>query len=666
MWIDDFFELLYSNDSKKIENAYELKNQKIPDFLYKYKSIDENGYTFDLLENDLIYLSDANNLNDLYEGEFFYDELAVFDALLDKYNFFNRFFEKSNLGHKERKKILMSENPYLELQKFIYETDPLVNRDIPLDEFKNKSQQIVIDLMKNAFQEGNVFGKKNTFLTCFSKKHDLILMWSYYTDSNKGICIQYDIKNYKRFVSRSCYPIKYEDGYDYTEELSNMKENMYKLMHDPYLKKETVWQHEKEWRILFNHEILLRSTIKLGDKHFLKLPKPIAIYMGKRIDPENEQKIMEICKNREISLYKMEKDNRRAKLYETEVLKFSEKNWQDELFVMESIKNKTCKSLIRNYFYYSRSIADIERGFSRIINAFNDLTKEDIQFFLDELLFKNDIFPTLYPYYYNVLLFLIKLYDCGSFNNIKTNDGVSLCENLESWIGYCISSFNDKKIVRYMIFFERLFMRFYNRYLLLNEEEKKFYDKKLPEFKLNNKYVSLFEEDLIEGVMYMHPFTTEDRTELVRDNILNNLQTLIDLFYENGEFDEKSCYKKYFYFKSLVRKIENDSEEWYNEILEGSERYLPIIYSSLFNEFCDFQLQASCSVLMRNKNIFQLLSDRDKHLFEVLGKINNAQHIAGFVNECCKELCLNLKYMVSKEVIKKYFNPKNNPYALLS
>lgn len=198
-------------------------------------------------------------------------------------------------------------------------------------------------------------------------------MWSHYTDSNKGICIKYDIKDYENFIMQACYPIKYEDGYDYTEELSNIKENMYKLMFDPYLRKETVWSYEKEWRILFNHELLLRSTIKIGEKYFLKLPKPTAIYLGKRVAPENKQKIIDICNNREISLYQMEKDFRRAKLYETEILKFSERNCKDKLFIVESIKNKTCKSLIRNYFYYSRSIADIEKGFTRIINSFNDL-----------------------------------------------------------------------------------------------------------------------------------------------------------------------------------------------------------------------------------------------------------------------------------------------------
>ena len=131
-------------------------------------------------------------------------------------------------------------------------------------------------------------------------------------------------------------------------------------MFDPYLRKETLWSYEKEWRILFNHELLLRSAIKIGEKYFLKLPKPSAIYLGKRIAAENKEKIIDICKKREISLYQMEKDTRKAKLYETEILKYSEEYLENELFIVESIKNKTCKSLIRDYFYYSKRIGDIK------------------------------------------------------------------------------------------------------------------------------------------------------------------------------------------------------------------------------------------------------------------------------------------------------------------
>lgn len=401
---------------------------------------------------------------------------------------------KFNINQKEQ--IKNSKNPYLETMKFIYETDSNINREISFNEFNNDLSNIFLSISDDIFKKKNITSKENTYLTCFSENHDIKLMWAHYTDNNKGICIKYNIKDYE-YLMHVCYPIKYEDGYDYTEELSNFKEHVYKLAFDPYLRKETDWSYEKEWRLLFNHKIFLRNVLKIGDKYFLKLPKPSAVFLGKRINSENKRKIFDICKKREISLYQMEKDSREAKLYEIEILKYSDKSSEDELFIVESIKNKTCKSLIRAYFYYPslRSI-DIEKRFSKVIDSFNKLTDEEIQFFLDELLFKNNIYPVLYSYYTNVLLFLIKLYDDKSFNHITTNDGLSVEKNLEKWIGFCISSFNNKKIVRYLIFFERLFMRFYNRYVILSDKEKESYERELFNYNLKNNYVTLIKDDI--------------------------------------------------------------------------------------------------------------------------------------------------------------------------
>ena len=194
MWIDEFFELLYSKDSAKIEEAYELKNKKMPDFIYKYKSINSNGHTFDLLENDLIYLSNANNLNDLYEGEFFYDVEELFFNNFEP-KIISDFIKKAKLSDEEKERLTKYEKPYLELQKLIYETDPIVNTDIPFEEFNNLSLKIIFDALNKVFQDGNNISKENTYLTCFSEDFDVILMWSHYADSNTGICIKYNLKN---------------------------------------------------------------------------------------------------------------------------------------------------------------------------------------------------------------------------------------------------------------------------------------------------------------------------------------------------------------------------------------------------------------------------------------------------------------------------------------
>ena len=239
MWLDNFFELLYSKGGKKIKEAYELKNQEMPEFLYKYKSIDELGHTFDLLENDLIFLSNANNLNDLYEGEIFYDNEELFYNRF-KTNGLHYFMKKTKFNHNQKEQIKNSENPYLETMKLIYETDSTINPEISFNEFNDSLSNFFLDIFDEIYKKGNVASKENTYLTCFSENHDMKLMWDHYTDNNKGICIKYNIKDYE-YLMHLCYPIKYEDGYDYTEELSNFKENMYKLAFDPYLRKETDW-----------------------------------------------------------------------------------------------------------------------------------------------------------------------------------------------------------------------------------------------------------------------------------------------------------------------------------------------------------------------------------------------------------------------------------------
>ena len=264
MWIDDFFELMYSHDTKKIKKAYDLKNKKMPNFLYKYKSIDEKGHAFDLLKNDLIFLSNANDLNDLYEGEIFYDNKEVF------YNIFKSkglpyFMKKTKFNINQQEQIKNSKNPYLETMKLIYETDSKINSENSFNEFNNDLSNFFLSVIDDIFKKKNVTNKENTYLTCFSENPNIKLMWAHYTDNNKGICIKYNIKNYE-YLKHACYPIKYQDGYDYTEELSNFKEHMYKLAFDPYLRKETDWNYEKEWRLLFNHEIFFRNTLKIDDK----------------------------------------------------------------------------------------------------------------------------------------------------------------------------------------------------------------------------------------------------------------------------------------------------------------------------------------------------------------------------------------------------------------
>ena len=216
-----------------------------------------------------------------------------------------------------------------------------------------------------------------------------------------------------------------------------------------------------------------------------------------------------------------------------------------------------------------------------------------------------------------------------------------------------------------MIFFEKLFMRFYNRYVILSDKEKESYERELFNYNLKNEYVKMIEEDITGESKLIHPFTNKDYKELIRNNILDNIQRVLDLFYINGKFDEESCYEEYLKLKLIVAKIEYNTELHYQEIFLNSEAHYILDYDNLFNKSYDIQLENLGFILIKNKHILHLISHKDKVLFEILGKINYNHKISNSISNCCDEMNINYKQNILINVDKKYFNPKNNPYTIL-
>lgn len=209
-------------------------------------------------------------------------------------------------------------------------------------------------------------------------------------------------------------------------------------------------------------------------------------------------------------------------------------------------------------------------------------------------------------------------------------------------------------------------MRFYNRYVILSDKEKESYERELFNYNLKNNYVTLIKDDMTNESKLLHPFTNESQKELIRNNILDNIQRVINLFYINGQFDENGCYEEYLKLKLLVTKIENNTKVHYQEIFLNSKTHYIIGYENLFNKSFDIQLENSGVILTMNKHILQLVSHKDKTLFEILGKINYNQRISKFIFECCDELNINYKQDILINVDNEYFNPKNNPYTILN
>ena len=82
------------------------------------------------------------------------------------------------------------------------------------------------------------------------------------------------------------------------------------------LVKSTSWEHEKEWRLIFNYRHInekfeyakrgyVNPELYLYDSFTIDVPKPEAVYLGPRIEPAKREHICRICKQKEIAVYDM-------------------------------------------------------------------------------------------------------------------------------------------------------------------------------------------------------------------------------------------------------------------------------------------------------------------------------------------------------------------------
>ncbi len=127
-----------------------------------------------------------------------------------------------------------------------------------------------------------------------------VLMWSHYSDSHRGFCIEYDFDslppdNLKR---RLCFPVLYRaKRTDATRYMTRRDPRDFNNLFGQYLclLKERRWSYEQEWRIVH----------ALGQTHAnmeLIMPKPSVIIMGSQVKSEDERLMHEFCNRKKIPL----------------------------------------------------------------------------------------------------------------------------------------------------------------------------------------------------------------------------------------------------------------------------------------------------------------------------------------------------------------------------
>ena len=183
------------------------------DILYKYSSINQN--LFSSLINNELWFSNPFDFNDPYDCNLNYD---FSDINYEKiYNHLVQSDKKFNWGL----------------------TDEFVkNRAKNIYNNPNEIYELTKDFLKSTIN--------NRGITCFSESDTILLMWSHYADSHKGVCLTFDVEKDRDFFSIP-YKVNYPIDYPKIDPFSNNDGKEVQLV---LATKSKEWAYEKEVRIV--------------------------------------------------------------------------------------------------------------------------------------------------------------------------------------------------------------------------------------------------------------------------------------------------------------------------------------------------------------------------------------------------------------------------------
>jgi len=291
MWKDDYLELVFGKNhtTASIIKGTELKNQHIPNLLYKYRTVSKNH--INALKNDYLYAVQIDSLNDPFEGaiRFLHDNINsklnndIYDNMRSKLSFlpdkpvdtYQDFLENVVLGCGGSLNDLC--DPELNILKIL---NGIVEA---------KEREELIKLYEMARRSYNICS--------FSELFDSTLMWAHYADGHHGFCAGYDIKSLDNAITGQTVPVIYRNEMVLISDIKEINGNTNMLA---LTSKSTDWGYEKEWRILYLPE---------GVSQKVDMPTPKVVYLGINIEKEKRDIIIDICSKKGIDVYQMKKDD---------------------------------------------------------------------------------------------------------------------------------------------------------------------------------------------------------------------------------------------------------------------------------------------------------------------------------------------------------------------
>lgn len=226
--------------------------------LYRYFS--NIAYAIDAIRTDQLYLSLSDSFNDPFDckvvnnGEVLDANCSgdigtvlpmVSNILLSCPEFFVPFLSQYNYEEMEEQFVKnLNGKERISPQDFISFVHQYSAWEQSLDDFK--------ELIRKSFIEKQPVVSISKRVACFSEVNDSILMWAYYANCHKGVCLEYT--PYALDMTNPYYKSLF-DGIGkvyYSQYQYNNPQKIYSPdeLGDIFFNKAQCWAHEQEWRLV--------------------------------------------------------------------------------------------------------------------------------------------------------------------------------------------------------------------------------------------------------------------------------------------------------------------------------------------------------------------------------------------------------------------------------
>jgi hypothetical protein len=272
--------------------------EKFPKTIYKYRDWKDGNHQKLLIDNEL-YTPSVNQIND------------PFDCLI---NFDYSDLEKGNLTLRATD-ILFKE--------FGNELDKLGYDQLSLLDIKGKEDLSKITCLKKKFDKELIQNRKKYLgVISFSKRWDSILMWSHYSNCHTGFCLGF--KTEKLIHSgyfNNGHKVHYKRNYPKVDPFDTDFEKIVRVFYN----KSKDWEYEQEYRMtkLFGYnkddnEFKRQKLFYFNDDFISE------IVIGMKTSDTDRDQIIQICKEKNVSLYQIEDVPYKFELTRKQIFKASE------------------------------------------------------------------------------------------------------------------------------------------------------------------------------------------------------------------------------------------------------------------------------------------------------------------------------------------------------